>query len=411
MLAEINLIDSWSNTIQRGYYNDSWLDQLRETVDDPESVDDIRFCADCGQPGLVGNMRDVGRGMDNPDCEDCVARYYRECIHCNRLSNHTTTINGDDAERVCSDCLNEFYFFCRTCNTWCSNDDEGEHQHPTVECCESPEKEFTFPNQGVRLTPDTRVVVAINDEVNNTGLSLIRETIIDYAVHTGDIGVHETRANRLWRFASRFDVGRERTTSAGTFPTRIKRQAYKEWKLKIDPGVLTEIGNIVSAHSRGLSRRVAVTRDLNQPARAFAHPGSCWWTDYKTSRCCLKTNGGLALRSFHDNGRVSGRVWVLPLRQEVDGHLGPTFRTDGNLWLVFNGYGELNELVGVRVVAKMTGIESYQLIEAQLHGMYVNNSTAYLIGKQDALARYNSMRIALVEHSNLYDQEKEMAHV
>jgi len=409
-LDELDLDHEWNVAIAQGFYlHHQFVGRLAGMVEeDVEAVAErVKFCASCGRPKFLATMSATSPGGTVLICEPCLHAYYRQCGGCRTW---TTSFTNLDEETWCEECRDERYFHCRTCNRWINDEEMEEHEHLDDSCCVSPEPEFTFPNRGERLANDVITNLSLSNEIDPAGITEIRRVLNRYSMRIGLRSEVETRAWRMWRFSQSFDVGNEKTSKAGNFPTRLKRQAYKEYKLKIDPEILAEIGNLASIYSRGADLRVAVTRNLNLPAHEFAHSGSCWWTDYRTSRCALKTNGGLGIRSFADNGRVNGRAWILPLTPAVDGSLSPTFRTTGKHWLVFNAYGELNEQLAARVVSYMTEIPTFNRVDVNQELMYINNATGYLIAPQEALNRHTSLRLTITQHANLHTQEREMAH-
>jgi hypothetical protein len=113
----------------------------------------------------------------------------------------------------------------------------------------------------------------------------------------------------------------------GNLTKRLVKLFKRAWNISIDPCDVAEIGNIARAHSEGVKYSFELTRDLNRPAHQFYHSDSCWWTCHAESRCYAKQNGTIGLRTF-EGERVTGRVWLVPLRLA----LGPQKKNTGIIW-------------------------------------------------------------------------------
>jgi hypothetical protein len=192
------------------------------------------------------------------------------------------------------------------------------------------------------------------------------------------------------------------------------------YNIKLSPEILAQVGCIARDNSGSQSSfAVEVTRDLNQDASDFYHDGSCWWTDYAESRCALKTNGGFGLRTFTEWNGVSGRAWVMPLRQLPHGSLGPTFDTvNPDAFMVFNGYGDLSGYAAARIMAHMTG-GTYRKTDFSCEPMYINNKSGYLIAPEEIAGQYEGKGVYpdVSTHADLFRDEqaartkKETVHV
>lgn len=405
--AELNLPQEWLAHYERmagGASQPGFVQEMREKVGDPENIA-IIWCGACAQPAhQITSTQTEDLGWV---CAGCYARYYNPCADCGAFGRNHRHV-GDDRRLLCLTCLAERYFHCRHCGTYYPNEVVNAHLHGADLCCVSPQTEFTFPNAGERLASDTRVTIgAENGIISRQGMVDIRALLQEYARALDPRLAMGSRGRRMWDFATHFDVGDQKVTPQGNFATRLKRTAYKEAGLKLEPDLLTLVGNIASRASQGATYHVEVTRNLNLPAHMYGNAGSCWWSDYRESRCALKTNGGLAVRTFASPTAqaVTGRVWVMPLHREVDGRLRPTFRTDGEVWFVFNAYGTLHDQAGVRLVSEMTGVQSYRSVTFNSEGMYVNNSTGYLVAPTQVLNLNGLLNLHIETHSNLYQSE------
>lgn len=378
---------------------------LRTLVTDPDEVDRrVQACRTaCMNIYDVETMHEYEGGWV---CDNCWKQYYKACFHCKKRGRS----NAVGRRQVCSTCLAERYTLCRKCSIQYTPDQVNAHRHGAGDCCASPCLEFTFPYDGGHLPQDARVAVDMDDgQITVVGIREVEKYLMTEARNLGAIDQPGSRGNKMYYLAGavRRTITRDRTNKEGNYATRVKRMAYKEYSLKLEPEILTNIGNIVTKHARAQNVNVAVTRDVNMPSGEFGNVGSCWWTDYKESRCALKSNGGLGLRAFSDAGVVSGRVWVMPMKVGVDGRLYPTFDCDSGIYFVFNGYGSLVDTMGPRVVQKMTGAETYMNVTATVDRYYINKGSGYLVGPQQAIetASRAGLRFTLAAHSNLFTEE------
>jgi hypothetical protein len=183
---------------------------------------------------------------------------------------------------------------------------------------------------------------------------------------------------------------------------------YKEG-IKLSPAELSMIGNLARDHTTNESVvHVEVTRNLNQPAALYGNRDSCWWSNYRYSRCWLKEHGGLALRTFSSDKKtliegasaVESRAWVLPVEKEITGSgdgLRPTHETmspDG--YLVFNSYGvPLRQQA--KLVSLMTG-KSYRSVDFKASDVYVNNNLAILVASEATCEAFGEVVLHLDSH-------------
>lgn len=414
----------------RGGTLQAWIADLRKAVADPDNVT-VAVCYRCRALTFDGRTALMGAPGSRRDlCVDCYDGHTGACGACGerhfvdylQTPGMQVWPDGGEGGRICATCFNVRFTTCRVCQAVYDLTDMVAvqlHRHREQSCCESPAMQFTFPYGEDALAPDVRVDVDLGTKDRLTRATLIEvgRYLKHYATSHPEMGsarVHGTRGQRLYSIGQALysgiggateAIGREVKTTQGTFPTRLKRYAYKEQSLKVEPVILTEVGNIIASTRTNSRFHVEVTRDLNLTAAEFGNPNSCWWSNYKSSRCALKTNGGIGLRAFDDDGNVAGRVWVMPLKEAPDGGLTPTFATDTGIFFVFNGYGVLAEKAGARVVQSMTGSESIKLIEFNAARYYVNSSRGYLCAPEAVTARINGLHLPLEEHARLFSRE------
>jgi len=397
--AGLGLAELWDNFRPRNRRDkqDEFARHLREMVADPDDIDDLRFCGNCGEPAWKDDLSRAGNG--DRICESCWSNWYT-CDSCDErfpAGDLTTTLSESE---VCDSCLRGCYTWCEYCDGY-RHDEDYDHDHDSYaeDCdCESPQQRFAIRNDGSEpLANDTRATVTLPaGTISAEGLAAIRRYL---------------RGNGLWYLSDDLDaVGDTWQTRTGNFAKRLSRRAWQVHQAKLTPEVLSQVGNIARDHSNPVDVTIEVTRDLNQDASYFYHDDSCWWassgTDYHESRCALKTNGGFGLRSFGQYGGVSGRAWVMPLKLDKHG-LVPTFATlEADAFVVFNGYGDLSGYAPARILAHMTGW-TYRKIGFTCHPMYVNLGS-YLIAPEPVAEQYTdgNLDLSVNTHSSLYEQEQ-----
>jgi hypothetical protein len=469
--------------------------------------DDLVTCRDCG------DEHEQDHAIDGDSvCEDCFSSYYM-CEDCEGMvhADDTTSVNGRiicdhcignysscsscdeyvaDGDSVtigwdtvvCETCLSDYYSYCDGCDEYYYSYD-GD-RCCTSDCdCESPRQLFSFPANGgedtieqderVKITLAAGIISAeglekIYQLVRDAGAARYRERVAELAAEgktvydlPGDDEVWTT--HEAWNslaadvVADDSKIGNEWQGQRGNYTRRLRRYAHQTYKISLPDSLITEVGNVARAQSMGTDVEVEFTRDLNMSASDFYHEASCWWSDYSESRCSLKSNGGIGMRSFgtttypiygyqtgpwknpsyafqrmhveigqqvsHDV--VTGRAWVMPvnLGDEYDGRdydysinqwvtkkmrkWEPTFdSTTPDGYVVFNGYGALSDYAPARIVAEMTGM-TYRKVGFDCEPMYVNNG-GYLVTSQeimDTLSDEINIAINTEIHSNLHQKE------
>ena len=394
----------------------AFLEHLRGLVLDDEEVSELTICADCY--GVVHSDDACGTGDATLVCESCYENYWY-CTDCEESYRSTNTINDRE---VCQRCTDRNYGWCDHCDEYYDIEDGG-HDHHREGCCESPAQAFKVRNNGDGLLAnDTRTRVGLPaGHISEEGMMLIGQAVRDWALSLRDPGAREYSENKEyydWHSLSYRleEIGAQWQTKRGNFTKRLSRFAHIEYALKAPAELISTIGNLGRVHSTGVDFDIEVTRNLNLPREDFAHDGSCWWSEYAESRCALKTNGGFGLRSFvpgserSDSGTVTGRAWVIPLRL-VEGTVSAlveTFDTENaDAFVVFNGYGVLNNYTPSRIVAHMYG-GTYRKIEFTCDAMYINDDTGYLVAPEDIAEHYTdgALELDLADHSNLYSIEQ-----
>lgn len=376
----------------------SFQDWLRARLTDPDQIDDLQWCEPCNEPGTDLNWT----GDETHVCDSCFENYYF-CEDCELSFRKTTTTprNGE----VCEGCL-ENYSYCEECDGYYRDGDGCGQDHDNSCQCEAPAQVFTVRNDGDEpLANDERVTVALPaGTISAEGLSQIAHYIRDGA-YSADVAERDSLYNLSYSVP---ELGDRWQTKEGNFTKRLSKLAYKKHGLKVRPDMLSQIGCIARDNSTAVDFEIEVTRDLNLPAEDFYHGDSCWWQSYAASRCALKNNGGLGLRTFSERGSVTGRAWVMPLKIDEGGNLTPTFETlEPAAFMVFNGYGNLSGYTPARIISHMAGM-TYRKIYFTCPPMYVNGDSGYLVAPEEIAHKYTdgSLHLAVDDHSTLHHSEE-----
>ena len=404
----------------RAYYSQpdraEFLASVRRVVADADSVD-VVWCESCRDATKTEDAHEVAGGHHHA-CDPCYNDDYRGCSDCGDVyhyDNMTYTLHDDS---ICDSCRQN-YSYCEDCDGYYHDDCASDHVHGGCDC-ESPAQHFAMRHGENTVSADERFSMTlpagvISDEGMGSIARLVRnhsyqaaEEVNPASEYRGELAelAYEIR-NKWWNLAQDVLAMDPRwQTKEGNFTKRLSKLAHKGYALKFPPNLLTQVGNIARDNSAGADLELELTRNLNLPAEDFYHEDSCWWQSYSESRCSLKTNGGIGMRTFSGN-YVQGRAWIMPMRL-VDDALTPTFdAVKADAYVVFNGYGDLSGYTPARIVADMTGL-SYRKIGFQCSPMYVNGDSAYLVASEDVAARYGergNLRIYADTHSNLHDRE------
>ncbi|HEY1700744.1 MAG TPA: hypothetical protein VGG75_13610 [Trebonia sp.] len=414
---DLNLADLWGDFESSS--KPAFRAFLRSITRNPAEIDSVVFCVNsgCGAPAWEDETSQAGEISTDRLCEPC-ADSWVSCAGCASKypdGDLITALNGDD---TCANCLGRDYTYCEYCEGYYADEYEDEHDHDDEDgCgCVSPQESFTVRNDGAPpLANDTRVTVTLPAGIISApGLDAIKSYLRQ------ELNVQGESTNLVYDLAVLGDLWQDKR---GNYPKRLSRFAYTVYGVRLSPKILAQVGCIARDNSGSQSSYVVeVTRDLNLSAEDFYHEGSCWWTDYKESRCALKTNGGFGLRTFSSEyGFVSGRAWVMPLRRMMDYGmpLGPTFDTETpDAFMVFNGYGDLSEYAAARIMAHMTGW-TYRKTSFECEPMYINGKNGYLVAPEDIAGEYESKGVypGVSAHADLFSDEqaarteKETVHV
>lgn len=381
------------------------LDDVAAILADPDEADDLFTCHRCGFVGHddAGCVVQTSWG-EVTYCDDCTMHYAIDCARCDTYT--TEWVSAGDCS-YCTPCSDAVLHWCEECDEYYHHESD-DHYHndedSSTGCCSSPMPSFGIGT--VRygtLSNDTRVDVQVNDNVLSAdGFYKLHSAI--YYDHEGwftdadgNALLDPSQRRALASYLGHDAVGMEWKNASGTYPKRLRSFAHKTLGINIPKKALEKIGTIAREHSVGINVSVEITRFLNLSADDFGHAESCWWESYAYSRCTLKSNAGFGLRSFNQWG-VSGRCWVMPLTLR-DGVLHPTFG-EPDAYVVFNSYGELEERVGVRVMAALTGFESRKVPSPDWR-MFINSGSVHIVAPREVFDADPSLVPTLETHANL----------
>lgn len=372
------VVDVWSD------WEESYLFHFPEVVEaiTSESLTSCDHCEDM----LFSHEATWLASREVDVCESCLERNYAYCDGCDEYATSVTKVASGSSR--CDYCL-EDYEWCSSCDGWY----DDNHSHSCE--CVAPHEAFRFWTRGGTVREDERFVVELPaGTIDAEGIAAIEQRL--RVAYDGDWEMRQQS-----RLAVE-EVGHLWQSKRGNFTKRLSRALY-ERGLKVDAQTLADVGNLARSHSSdSASWNVEFTRDLNQPAYAFAHEDSCWWGSESQSRCALKSWGGLAMRTFADeaNGYTpaspSGRIWVQPL----NAHLEPTHDTlNAHAYVLYNGYGDLGgSWVPARIIAHLRSM-SYKKVSFSADNQSVNNGSGYLVSDETTLSETFSICLQYAEHS------------
>lgn len=237
--------------------------------------------------------------------------------------------------------------------------------------------------------------------ITEDGISLLRSAIYS-AIYSAQRakGISSSSADllALWQFHIDLVAANWQWTATvkgkgeyvGTFSKRISKFVKKHYDLNLSKETLARIGNLVAQHTeKPLDLTLDFTDQIDWVDGEFGKWHSCWFTGaggYGGSLDMMALVKGIAVRFWRkSDGYGFARAWILPQRPESD-----TF-------IVFNGYGLLDEygstMVMARALATWLGY-SYKRIDYRVTAarrVYINGNYAYLVGPAETLAKYSDI--------------------
>lgn len=342
---------------------------------------------------------DWGGRSDRADFVRAVKRCARLdvsfCADCNVICrpNYLSTVYDvpDSPRYVCDSCTAIRYEYCGTCEKYFPKEDETHEKHVHPPCCSAPHPHFTFPadGHGVVRENERLTVELAKGTIDEEGISRIKNLVARaLRYHVNDYVVWELvdSLGPLWQ------------AKRGNFTKRLSSAVYAKYKIKLSAETISEVGNIAREHSSDATTwHIESTRDLNGTAKEFYHEESCWWTSHSDSRCCLKSWGGLALRTYSEHGLLTGRVWVQPLNSSLQ----PTHDAlNAHAYAIYNGYGDISGYIAARVVAHLAG-RTYRKVWLAAENTYVNNDNGYLVADEATCLATDRLRFSYDKHNTI----------
>lgn len=374
----------------------------------------IRMCTMCNT-FTFGQLESIGQNGEDEVCRTCYQDNFTECATCNSrfLYDDMHSVQGDHICESCMDSGDVEASTCEACGYYFYQDnmvyveDRGgyycqDHKPREASVCKPTHLAFEFPalctpQKSVKNDEVVTVTVA-HGEVSSVGMAEIRNLVYR---KTG--GPNNYDGLNLHELATEESFDRTWQTREGNFPKRLAKHMLTERSMKLTEELMAEIGNIAKAYTSKTGKsHISLTRNLNLPASQFCNDGSCWWTDYATSRCEAKAYHTFGVRGWAtehgDDGEPTDRAWLIPLAVDhtsVRPRFEGTHVLPADAYVLFNSYG-MEVLPFSRIVAGMTG-KSYKKITFRVDNMYVNGELGVLIAEQsvcDAINVRDGIRLA-----------------
>lgn len=353
---------------------------------------DCRWCSDCRDPAWEDEITTTYSGHSL--CDSCRDGNYSYCEGCDNYFHDSDVTTVDDTTLCDRRCVPERASFCDECDEYYLDSNSDEHNHSNRGCnCEAPRPTFEFPANGDgTVSQDERLRVELASGVVSAEGLLEMDRLLTAADLTAPFESYRVR-NILHNLDPTWQK------KEGNFTRRLSKALYTQLRIKLSPSLMSEIGNIGRRHTASEKEFwVEFTRDLNGTAEDFYHDDSCWWTDHSSSRCALKCWGGIGMRSYYnediDRETPSGRAWIQPL----DENLQPTHTTVGaHAFVVYNGYGKLENYAPARIVAHLTG-RTYRQVGLYLSPQYVNGSSGFLIADEETCKKTERVEYSANQH-------------
>lgn len=389
-LATGSITDAWS--VYEGSASPSDFAEAVSSL----TGEDAGTCDKCNTPQWDDELIETGDGKSV--CSHCCSSYYSQCSSCENYINdiYIYTVDG---RAYCDSCRDCHCTYCQDCDEWYRDENADAHRHDCT--CEAPIQRFRFPANGEGFIA--------NDE--RLSVKLAAGVIDDQGIYKIINAISRTWTQDEYALCGYGqlleipdEIGPEWQTKKGNFTKRISKVLAAKG-IKLSNTLVSEIGNIARAHSSTETEWwIEFTRDLNLPADYFSNEESCWWGSYFASRCALKNWGGIGMRSYQDseiaNYHPSGRAWVQPLN---DG-LNPTHNAENAFaYVIYNGYGNLEDFIPARIIAHLTG-RSYRKIGFTADPVYVN-SGGYLVAAQDVCDDIDSITFTKDVHNQMDARE------
>jgi hypothetical protein len=343
----------------------------------------IITCEHCGWQLSPYDYIQAREGGD-PYCRDCASEHYRYCQHCGRYEDRETS--GEIVAmgiEICEDCLSGGELIaCEDCGELA-----GSSGRPQYEDRESGDPLcYTCYNKREREREREQARARIASKIESGELkkielpSLITEACEGeiVALLKGDIRrrfIEVQASDRAIDYALQsidflaLISGRELVNKGGKLAKRLKNNMRREHGIKLDPSLISEIGNIAHNYSlAGGDHIIELTSDLENTAGSFGDSGSCFQSGgaYHNHLRAMEYSGDfLALRVYSGEGDRRARAWIY-----IGDHLP----------ILFNSYGErLNKLADLYAAASEREIGKWQWIDLDSR-LYINNGEGILIG-------------------------------
>lgn len=356
---------------------------------------DVHRCDAC-DVAIATSRGTVVDGGSERVCEDCRLAHYTLCGRCETWTSDDEMRSVNEGGSVCSGCCDRYYTWCEDCGEYFP--DADMHGHDDDWCrCDAPRQSFVFPApDGYLIDEDELFELELpKGTIDQVGLDWIAQLLHSRMTPVDAVWFPVDARNLI------HEVGPEWQGKRGNFTRRLSSAYYRKYGGKLDPELVSQIGNLARQHSSSSAGwRIELTRDFNLGAGEFYNAESCWWGCENASLCALKHWGGIGLRSYcypSSPLAVSGRAWVQPLTEGLE----PTHDAVGaHAFVVYNGYGDLEGYAPARLVAHLTG-RTYKRVSLSCTPQWVNSGAGYLVADAATCAATDEVRYSFGIHDNL----------
>ena len=219
-----------------------------------------------------------------------------------------------------------------------------------------------------------------------------------------------------------------RGTYAGTFPKRLRSYLKKEYDIKIEPQLMSEVGNIARNSTVSDDKLyVTFTRD-DWRGGTFGRDedGSCYWGQRRRAKDSIWAAGGFAVHIFKDNpgyGDMIEEPITTDYQEDCDCETCTRYRNgertrwvqsgdsrpqlpvarawihevQSDLWILFNAYSPDNNFGLVRIARVLSTHYGYSYAEIELTNqghtdglVWINDGRGYMVGPADTINGYAS---------------------
>jgi hypothetical protein len=181
---------------------------------------------------------------------------------------------------------------------------------------------------------------------------------------------------RLWDNGNGWNVWMvDKGKYSGTWAKRYSSLVWQQFHCRPPENLVAKLGEILSRFANCEQQyTVDVTNDFDWTPGTFGESsGSCWWGEWNHARTGLQSNGGLALRFYHSNGKGSGRCWIYPEKDRL---------------YIFNAYhkDDLSLYNMACLLSTHMGL-SYKKVNLEIPRAYINGDCGFCVAPADIISQ------------------------